>query len=864
MAQEKAIRFPLQLPALSPVVQAAHEALKGAAGVARVEVELGDIEITVYLTPGALVVESLLAARLEAAGIALQGQEPEERPLAFAPVEEEAPKTPPKPAFAKSLPILGQGPSAPPRPANRISMRWLSVPTREIKEKEARSMEAELLKVPGVSRALVEPKLSRAWVRVRVGEANRDALLSVTKGQPSASAPRSLAIAPSLDDPGLADAIEAKLGANSSVNPASGLMVMRGEKAEEKLVSAARSFGVAAAPRGQAVSRMVAPSLIGAVFAGIVLLSAFLSLGGVPVLPPSLRSVFAGLSVLFLGGVSFLQLYRTDLFRWWAALACVVLSFVWEETSFPEAAAMMAFGVFLSREIERSQRRRSAQALVSLIQRVSTTARVEEQRDGNTLLRDGVSPKIGDVVVVRAKERVPVDGPVVRGRAELSPFDALPSGALRAGESAFAGQEIASGEVSIRANAIEEKTFLGRLITSAEEARANRPAAHRLSRLAPLLVLGVSLLGGGLAFLFWGVTQAVTVALAILFVSSPKAFRVGAETAGAAAISEAARLGLRVEEMRAIETISQASYALFDRSGSLQRGELRVSEVMPLYNQPEENLVRYAAAASNGLAHPITDALVDYARTSEISLPEPEMQDPVPGEGVLASVLGRAVYVGTAELMEENNISVDAVAENVASLEQEGKDIVYVAVDRRLIGFIAVQDTPRRAVKDAVSEIKKLGVKTMLISGGATPSAKALASFAGIEEVRANLPSHRRPWEAESLREDGQIVVAVGDAEQDVPLLQAANVSIGLGSFGDSQPSSFETAKKEPEVVAKAILLGKRFLEASRDSVVFAGVYHGLGVVLCALGLLPIAFAALAGSLFGVLIQALSLRAVLR
>ena len=849
MSQERLIRFPLQLPALTVVAEAAKQALQGANGVLRIEVELGDIEILVYVSADAFIVEALLAARLEAAGIGLQGQEPEERPLAFSNVEDtETPKAPPKPAFARSLPIMGQSSSAPPKPANRLATRWVSVPTRDLKEKDARLVEAELLKIPGVSRAVIETKLSRALVRVRAGEYKREALLVVTGGTLPALPSPALITVPTLDDPGLADALERQVK-DAVANPASGLALCQDPAQEKSLLDAARRLGLVAAPRGEKLSYSSAPALLGAFIAVILLLSSLVSLGESKLFSPLTKTLLAALAVTLSGGLSFFRYQRADWLRWLAALGCVFGSYALPDALFAETAALMALGFFISREFEIQQRRQHAAPLLQLIQRIHLTARVEEQRDGNTLTRDKVAPKPGDTVIVRVGERVPVDGPVIRGRADLAVFDALPAGPLRPGEYAFAGQEIASGEVAVRAVAIEADTFLGSLITGSEEARASRPPAPTYLRFATPGLLGAAALLGILFYFVGGSAQAITMSLGLLLLTSSASWRVGADAAYSKAIALAANSGVRVKDTASLWSASRLTDVIFDRSGALQRGEWRVSDAAPMYNQPEENLVRYAASASNGTAHPIAEAIIDYARSTEVSMPEAEMQDPIPGEGVLASVLGRAVYVGTAELMEENNISVEPVADSVAPLEQDGKEIVYVAVDRRLIGFLAIEDSPKRGIKDAVTAIKKLGLKTIVVSGGSTPAVKTLADFAGIEEVHANVPAHRRPWEIESLREDGKVVLAVGDTERDAPLLTAANLSMGLASYGEKTRWSFETAKREPDAAAKLLSLSNNAYKASQRAVLVTSLMHGATFILFVAGVLPLPFAALFGSI---------------
>jgi P-type E1-E2 ATPase len=849
MSQERLIRFPLQLPALTVVVEAAKQALQGANGVLRIEVELGDIEILVYVSVDAFIVESLLAARLEAAGIGLQGQEPEERPLAFSTVEDiEAPKAPPKPAFARSLPIMGQSSSAPPKPANRLAMRWVSIPTGELKEKEARLVEAQLLHVPGVSRAVIETKLSRALVRVRAGEFKREALLAITGGAAPSLRTPTLITVPTLDDPGLADALERQVK-DTVANPASGLALCQAPSQEKALLDAARRLGLTAAPRGEKLSYSSAPALLGAFIAVTLLLSSLVSLGDSKLFSPIVKTLLAGLSVALSGGLAPLYYQRADWLRWLAAFGCVFGSYTLPDSLFAETAAMMSLGFFIGREFEVHQRRQHAAPLLQLIQRIHMTARVEEQRDGNTLTRDKVTPKPGDTVIVRAGERVPVDGPVIRGRADLTTFDALPAGPLRPGEYAFAGQEISSGEVAVRAVAIESDTFLGSLITGSEEARASRPPAPTYLRFATPSLLVMAALLGLLFYLLGGPTQAIAMSLGLLLLTSSASWRVGADAAYAKAIALAAYYGIRVKDTASLWSAATLNTVLFDRSGALQRGEWRVSDAAPLYNQPEENLVRYAASASNGTAHPIAEAIVDYARSTEVSIPEAEMQDPIPGEGVLASVLGRAVYVGTAELMEENNISIKLVADSVAPLEQDGKEIVYVAVDRRLIGFLAVEDSPKRGIKDAVTSIKKLGLKTIVVSGGSTPTVKTLADFAGIEQVFANVPAHRRPWEIASLREEGKKVLAVGDTERDAPLLIAANLSMGLASYGEKSLWSFETAKREPEAAAKLLSLSSAAYHSSRRAVLVTSLAHSATFLLLVVGVLPLPFAALFGSL---------------
>jgi Cu+-exporting ATPase len=729
----------------------------------------------------------------------------------------------------------------------------VSVPLLDLPSKEAKALQQKLSQVPGVLAVIPEPKLSRLRVKTKLGEVSRQSL-SHAVGTLAAPLPppRTLLIAPELSDPGQAALLAASLKkvpgvVRADANSCTGLALALGDASPEALKAAALAAGVRAVERGGAAPPRSSVETLGAMFGLMSLMAALFGnlLGGV-----AARSVLAGAALLCVAGGAWFSPRRSDFLRWLAALGALLAAFLLDEAGLlPEVAAAVALGTVIERGLVRQQRAQSSEPLLGLIARFPSKARVETAKDGNTLLREVELPSPGDVLVVREGERIPADGPVIRGRAELDDDEVLPAGSLRAGDYALTGQKIRSGEVSLRAVAFGEDSFLGRLILRSEEARAEHLAGAPLDGAAPVLLLGAALLVGLGAFLLGGgIAGALSAALLVVAALPASALRGADDALSAESVSRVTARGLLVGRLSALEKAASVQDVLVDRSGALLRRETRVGEIVTLYDLPEEHIVRYAAAASVGVPHPVAEALVEYARSTDVSLPEVDMQDAAPGEGVTASVLGKAVYVGSAELMSENNISVEALSEETALMEGAARDVVFVAIDRRLVGALSIEDTPRRGAKAAMEDLQKAGLRSILVTGSEGGAGRALSQALGVAETKTGVEAHKRPWEAEQLREEGRTVAALGDSEEDAPMLAAADVSIGLRSLGDGAGSSFESAGTSPGAALQVITAGREWLRARQAARLGVLGFWGALLVVVAFGLLPAPLVVLAGA----------------
>jgi len=427
----------------------------------------------------------------------------------------------------------------------------------------------------------------------------------------------------------------------------------------------------------------------------------------------------------------------------------------------------------------------------------------------------------------------------------------------------IAGSINGTGHLRVQATAVGTDTTLSRIVRLVERAQAGKAPIQRLvDRVAAVFVpavltLAVVTLGG---WLLAGATleTALIAAVSVLVIACPCALGLATPAAIVAGTGTAARAGILIKDVAALERSHAVDIVVFDKTGTLTGGRPRVVAVEPLAEGWDADAVlRLAAAAQSLSEHPIAAAMVDAATERELALPVASAFASRTGAGVVATVDGHRVIIGNAGLMAVEGLA-DTAADRVATLEAAGRTTVRVAVDGRVVGLVAVADTVRPGAAEAVARLRRSGIETWLLSGDARAVADAVAAEVGIDKVLAPVRPEEKAAAIERLRAAGRVVAMVGDGINDAPALAAADLGIAMGSGTDVALATAGVAllRSDPRLVPAALAVARRTRAKIRQNLFWAFAYNVVGLPLAALGLLSPAIAGAAMALSSVCVVA--------
>ncbi len=508
-------------------------------------------------------------------------------------------------------------------------------------------------------------------------------------------------------------------------------------------------------------------------------------------------------------------------------------------------AAVVVFFMRVGEYAERFTTERSRQALKDLTVMSPQTARVE--RDGEERELSVEDVQVGETVIVRPGEAIPVDGEVVRGHASINQStitgESMPV-EVGPGAKVFAATIASAGSLHIRTMHVGADTTFGRVIKLVEEAEAHRADVQRIADKFSAYYLPVV---AGVAAVTFLLTQNALATTAVLVVACSCSFALATPIAMLASIGAGAKRGLLIKGGKYLEVLAQADVLLIDKTGTLTLGQPQVTDVVPLDGVSQSELLTLAASAERYSEHPLAEAVRSAAREHKVELHEPEQFEAVPGLGVRARVNGGRIAVGNRRMIA----GADTVP-LVADLEAQGKTLLFVSKDDQLVGLLAAADTMRREVPQAIAALRELGMQHIeLLTGDSERTAAALGERLGVE-FRANLLPERKIAIVKEYQAKGHTVVMVGDGVNDAPALAQADVGIAMGAAGADvaiEAAHVALMRDDWTLIPEVFQIARRTMRVVKLNIGFTAVYNLVGLSLAALGFLPPVFAAAAQSL---------------
>ena len=570
---------------------------------------------------------------------------------------------------------------------------------------------------------------------------------------------------------------------------------------------------------------------------GFVLTSIVVWWGGWPFVSSAWRSLRRGdLTMMTLIATGILVSY----------LYSVAVTFGLPGEMFYDAAAMLTAFSLLGHWLEMRSRFATGRAVEALLELAPPTAR--RVRDGQEEVVPLDAVAVGDTLAVRPGDTVPVDGVVTEGSSYVD--ESMLTGepvpvAKRPGDRVVGGTRNQQGAFRFRATNVGADTALARIVALVREAQSSKAPAQRLADLAGRYLVIVALAAGVITFAAWlafghqGVSFALSAAVAAVVIACPDALALATPTAITVGVGRAARAGVLFRNAAVLEAAARVDTVVFDKTGTLTEGRPSVTDIVAA-GAGEAELLRLAAAADAQSEHPLATALVEAAKQRALAVETPSRFEAVPGHGVKAVVGGRTVLVGNRTLLSGNGVTpeLDRAAER---LRAEAKTALYVAVDGRTLGLIAVADRIRPTAHVAVRTLHDLGIRVMLLTGDNRATAAAVARTLGIDDVRAEVLPSDKAAEVRRLEQQGHRVAMVGDGVNDAPALAAATVGVAIGAGTDV---AIETAgvilmKDDPADVAAALVLARRVRRKIKQNLFWAAIYNVIAIPLAAGVLYP-------------------------
>ena len=542
------------------------------------------------------------------------------------------------------------------------------------------------------------------------------------------------------------------------------------------------------------------------------------------------------------------------------------------ELYFETSAALITF-ILLGKWLEARAKRQTTEAIRAL--NALRPDRALVRRDGKEIEVPLASVVVGDLVVVRPGERVPVDGEIREGRSHVDESlitgESLPV-AKGVGERVTGGSINADGLLLVETLAIGAESTLARIIRLVENAQAAKAPIQRIVDKVSAVFVPVVLALALVTLLAWGFasgnwTSSVLYAVAVLVIACPCALGLATPTAIMAGTGVAARHGILIKDAEALEIAHSITTVAFDKTGTLTEGRPQVLAVQPLEGEPRE-LLRLAAGLQQGSQHPLARAVTEKAAAEGVSPPAASEAKALPGRGVQAQVEGRTLYLGSSRLMQELGVDTGRLAERAEALAREGRSVSWLAADaegaRRLLGLLAFGDAVKAGAREAIAALHAQGIRTVMVSGDNRGSAEAAARTLGIDEVRAEVLPGDKADAVTGLRGKHKVVAMVGDGINDAPALAAADVGIAMATGTDvaMHTAGITLMRGDPRLVADAISVSRRTYRKIRQNLFWAFFYNVVGIPLAAFGFLNpiIAGAAMAFSSVSVVTNALTLR----
>ena len=503
-----------------------------------------------------------------------------------------------------------------------------------------------------------------------------------------------------------------------------------------------------------------------------------------------------------------------------------------------ESAGAIITLILFGKLLEAKTKGQTSSAIKKLIRLQPKKAKIIENGAEKEVLIENL--KVGDIVIVKPGEKIAVDGRIVEGATSVDESmltgESLPV-SKKIGDKVVGGSINKNGSIRFEATEIGKNTVLSQIIKLVEEAQGSKAPISRMADIVSAyfvpIVIGIAIITGIAWFLSGsGLVTALSFFIAVLVIACPCALGLATPTSIMVGTGKGAENGILIKSGEALETAYKIKTVVFDKTGTITKGKPILTNLIAYGKYNENELLKIAASVENDSEHPLAEAIVNKAKEKNIEIKPYEKFRAMPGYGIRAIFEGKEVQIGKRKLMENRKINVEISQKDYDILSNEGKTPMYISIDNELAGLVAVADVIKETSKEAIEKLKKMGIKTIMLTGDNEKTAKFIAKQVGIDDVISEVLPYQKSQKVKELQEKDEFVAMVGDGINDSPALAQANVGIAIGNGTDVAIESADIVliRNDLRDVAGAIALSKATITNIKENLFWAFFYNVLGI----------------------------------
>ncbi len=542
-----------------------------------------------------------------------------------------------------------------------------------------------------------------------------------------------------------------------------------------------------------------------------------------------------------------------------------------------ESAATILTLITLGKYLETVTKGKTSEAIKKLMGLAPKTATIIRNGKEEVISIDEV--EVGDVVLVKPGEKIPVDGEVVEGITSVDESmltgESIPVEKVK-GDNVIGASINKNGSIKYRATKVGKDTALAQIIKLVEEAQGSKAPIAKMADIISGYFVPIVITLSIISSLAWRISGqswvfSLTIFISVLVIACPCALGLATPTAIMVGTGKGAEYGVLIKSGAALETAHKIQTVIFDKTGTITEGKPKVTDIITVQGASQEELLLIAASAEKTSEHPLGEAIVKKAEEEKLALKKVNFFKAIPGHGIEVEIDSKKILLGNKKLIVENNISLEDLEEKSIKLANEGKTPMYIASDGKIMGIIGVADTVKESSQKAIEKLHGMGIEVAMITGDNQKTAEAIAKQVGIDTVIAEVLPEDKASEVKKLQDKGRKVAMVGDGINDAPALVQADVGMAIGSGTDVAIESADIVLVRNDLmdVATAIQLSKKTIKNIKENLFWAFAYNTVGIPV-AMGILHIfggpllnpmiAAAAMSFSSVSVLLNALRLK----
>lgn len=512
-----------------------------------------------------------------------------------------------------------------------------------------------------------------------------------------------------------------------------------------------------------------------------------------------------------------------------------------------ESAATILTLITLGKYLETVTKGKTSEAIKKLMGLAPKTATIIRNGKEEVISIDEV--EVGDIVLVKPGEKIPVDGEVVEGITSVDESmltgESIPVEKVK-GDNVIGASINKNGSIKYRATKVGKDTALAQIIKLVEEAQGSKAPIAKMADIISGYFVPIVITLSIISSLAWRVSGeswvfSLTIFISVLVIACPCALGLATPTAIMVGTGKGAEYGVLIKSGAALETAHRIQTVVFDKTGTITEGKPKVTDIITVQGTSEEDLLLIAASAEKASEHPLGEAIVKKAEDEKLDLKKVNFFKAIPGHGIEVKIDNKKILLGNKKLIVENNILLEDLEEKSIELANEGKTPMYIASDGKIMGIIGVADTVKESSQKAIEKLHAMGIEVAMITGDNQKTAEAIAKQVGIDTVIAEVLPEDKASEVKKLQDKGRKVAMVGDGINDAPALVQADVGMAIGSGTDVAIESADIVLVRNDLmdVATAIQLSKKTIKNIKENLFWAFAYNTIGIPV-AMGILHI------------------------